>query len=438
RDQANPSALGGDYQKNVETWRLASKTQWDIDERSSLEFGLSFEKQALYHPIVDKIMVDFDGAGPNPPQEVYSLLVDTDHRDSGAMLRYNLQLGEHNLLAGVNYGDNAVDGGNYRNDGGHRNGLSERVDNSATSLETYLVDRWQIAHDWTVIYGTQWASAYRDVRTTDVAIGDVRNPNSNYSSINPRLGTIYNVAENAELFASVSRLFEAPTNFELDDDVRGNNTTLDPMQGTVYEVGSRGHAALGAASRWNWEVSVYYARIRDEILSVDDPSAPGTSLSTNIGNTTHAGVETLVGASFALDAAATQRIEPLLSLTLNDFSFDNDVNYRNNDLPAAPNYIARGELLYRNTNGFFAGPTFDFIGRRHTDFSNSEKLGSYALLGLRSGYAQENWEVFAELRNLFDRDYIATVSVLDRAETDSANLNPGAPRSIYVGGRVKF
>ena len=28
---------------------------------------------------------------------------------------------------------------------------------------------------------------------------------------------------------------------------------------------------------WHWDVAAYYARIRDEILSVDDPAAPGTA-----------------------------------------------------------------------------------------------------------------------------------------------------------------
>ncbi len=104
---------------------------------SSLELGLSYEEQSLYHPIVDRILVDFDGPGPAPPVEVFSLLVDTDHRDVGAMLRYNRRVGEHDMLAGVNFGDGRVEGGNYRNDGGQRNGLTERVDNSADSLEAY-------------------------------------------------------------------------------------------------------------------------------------------------------------------------------------------------------------------------------------------------------------------------------------------------------------
>ena len=50
-------------------------------------------EQSLYHPIVDQIFVDFDGPGPNAPVEVFSLLIDTDHRNFGAMVRYDRDLG---------------------------------------------------------------------------------------------------------------------------------------------------------------------------------------------------------------------------------------------------------------------------------------------------------------------------------------------------------
>ena len=52
--QAQDSAVAdqGHYQYNVETWRAANKTMWDINDNSSLSIGFSFEEQQLYHPIV--------------------------------------------------------------------------------------------------------------------------------------------------------------------------------------------------------------------------------------------------------------------------------------------------------------------------------------------------------------------------------------------------
>ena len=37
--------------------------------------------------------------------------------------------------------------------------------------------------------------------------------------------------------------------------------------------------------------------------------------------------------------------------------------------------------MYRHAGGFFAGPTFDLVGRRYADFENTWSVGTYGLLG---------------------------------------------------------
>lgn len=64
----------------------------------------------------------------------------------------------------------------------------------------------------------------------------------------------------------------------------------------------------------------------------------------------------------------------------------------------------RGEVLYRHANGFYIGPAFDLVGERFADFSNTYEVDSYQLLGLRTGWSDKRWEVFAEFRNLRDVD----------------------------------
>jgi iron complex outermembrane receptor protein len=436
--QAQSSAITGDFQLNVRTSRLAAKGTWSIDEGSRLEFGLSYEDQHLYHPIVDKVMVDFDGPGPLQPVEVFSLLRDADQRTVAGTVRYNVTLGDHDVLAGLNVADTHEQGGNYRNDGGRRNGLSALTDKRSDSVEVFVVDRWKFAPDWTLVYGAQGVFTGREVRTTDLASGAVVNPKDDYSSFNPRVGVIRSLGPASELFASASRLYEAPTAFELEDDARGDGSTLDAMHGDVIEMGLRG-ATVGEAdaARWHWDVSAYYARLHDEIFSIDDPEAPGTSLSANVDRTVHAGIEALVGAGFSFGNGA-HRIEPLISASYNAFSFDGDAVYGDNDLPAAPAYAMRGEVMYRHDGGFFAGPTFDFVGSRHADFSNSYRVGSYSLLGLRAGIERQRWSVFGEVRNLLDKEYVGVLTVKDRAGADDALLQAGAPRSVNFGIRYQF
>lgn len=169
---------------------------------------------------------------------------------------------------------------------------------------------------------------------------------------------------------------------------------------------------------------------------MDDPNAPGNSLVTNIDKTTHAGLEALVGVSFEL--TGRHRIEPRVSLTLNRFRFDADPTWGDNRLPAAPTYAARGELLYRHPSGFYAGPTFDLVGERFADFANRYGVDAYALLGLRAGFGGRRFEVFGEVRNLLDEEYIATLSVMNEAAPGARVLYPGAPLSAFFGARVSF
>ncbi|MGE4242850.1 TonB-dependent receptor family protein [Ramlibacter sp.] len=421
---AEAAAVAGNYRLNVRTSRIANRTVWDIDAHSSLVAGLSFEEQRLYHPIVY-----------SPP--FFSLLIDTVQRNLGATLRYERRVGEHDVLAGLNYGRTRVRGGNFGYVPGGAQTLSTGVDNGADNLELFLVDRWKFAPRWTAVYGAQAVTGSREVRNTDARTGALRNPKADFDSINPRVGVIHELSPTRQVFANLSRLYEAPTLYELDDDVRGNNATLDAMRGVVVEAGTRGSHSF-ERHRMHWDVAVYYGRLHGEILSRDDPSSPGTSLSTNVGRTIHAGVEALLGGSMALDAAGAHRLEPRVNITLNRFKFDGDATYGNRRLPAAPRYAIKGELLYRHAGGFFFGPTFDLVGRRDVDFVNTYAVDSYTLWGLRAGYTRKHWEVYGELRNAGDRKYVSYFSVRDVAAANAAILNPGAPRSLHVGARLKF
>jgi iron complex outermembrane receptor protein len=337
---------------------------------------------------------------------------------------------------GLNYGKGSVTGGNYRNRNGQPNGLTEEYDSDSDSTELFIVDRWRASSRWTAVIGAQVVSAARAVLVTNAITNAVSNPDDRYTTVNPRAGVIASAGSAGEFYGNVSRLFEAPTTFQLIDDVRGGNNTLDPMSGTVAEAGWRSTQSQSSGARWMWDIAAYYARISNEILSMDDPNAPGNSLVTNIDKTTHTGLEALVGSSMPVGTA--HRIEPKISLTLNSFHFANDAAWGDNRLPAAPPYAARGEVLYRHASGFYAGPTFDFIGDRFADFANSYTVDGYALMGIRAGVSARKWELFGEVRNLFDRDYIATLGVLNVAPADARVLYPGAPVSAYTGLRVSF
>ena len=427
-NQAAPDALTGNYQKNVDTLRVANHTIMQVGENGRLEFGVSFEQQSLYHPIVD---VRFGGV------QVFGLLVDTTSRNYGGVVRYTNRIGSHDLLLGLNYGQSAVTGGNYWNDGGQPAFLMQAVEENATSLTAYALDRWHVAERVVFELGFQGVDAMRDVADTDAMSGAVDESKGYFSHVTPRAGVIYTVTNGVDLFASVSGLYEPPTNFQLVDLASGGNHLLDAMHGTVLEVGARGRTDAAGGKRLSWEVSLYHADIRDEILSIDDPTAPGTSLATNIDRTTHAGIEAGFGADLPIGTSGAV-LAPRLSVTINDFNFDGDVYYGDNRLPAAPREALRGEVIYKRPNGFYIGPTFDVVGERFGDFANTYRVDSYTLFGLRTGWANDRWSTFAELVNAGDETYVGTVGVRDVAGPDAPILNAGSPRAIYLGVQGRF
>ncbi|MGZ4969316.1 MAG: TonB-dependent receptor family protein [Methylobacter sp.] len=450
--QASTQAIGGNYQLNTETERVANKTTWTIDDKSALDIGFSFENQQLYHPIVDKVMLPNVNGGMN---DMFSLLVDSNQQDWGTSARYNLRLDSHELLLGLNFGTNSDKGGNYTNNGGVRGPMTNRITKKADNIEIFAQDHWHITDKWTLTPALQGVFAHREVDNRRLPIPqDLQanflfaptpnfyaqggNPSNDYAGINPSLGLMYNLTKTAGLYGNVSRLYAPPTNYNISDNITaGSGTTnLKAMEGTSVEIGTRGNQRLGSLNTVMWDLALYYSWLNNEILSVTPPG--GSAIASNFDNTIHAGVEGLIGGSFALDGKGAHTIKPMLNFTINDFSFDNDRTYASNALPAAPKYFLKGEALYHHASGYFIGPTFDVAGKRWGDYANTYKIDSYGLLGMRTGWSNDHYKVFFEGRNLLDTKYVANTNIMNTATANDAMLNAGAPLSFYGGIEITY
>ena len=459
--QASTQALGGNYQVNTETERVANKTTWTIDDKSSLDVGFSFENQHLYHPIVDMVLVpnaNFQQGGMN---DAFSMLVDSTQQDWGTTARYNRHFDSHDLLVGLNVGTNSDRGGNYVNNGGLKGAMSNAITKKADNIEIFAQDHWHLTDKWTLTPAIQGVFAHREVNNARLAIPqdgqplvapfvappqyNVRNfysqggnASNDYTGFNPSLGLMYNLTKNASLYTNATRLYAPPTNYNIADNITsGSSTTnLKAMEGTSVEIGTRGKHNINALNSVNWDLALYYSWLNNEILSVTPAS--GTPIAANFNNTVHAGVEGLIGGNFALEGTGTHSIRPLLSYTVNSFNFDNDRTYGNNALPAAPDYFLKGEAMYHHSAGYFMGPTFDVVGKRWGDYANTYKIDSYGLLGMRTGWSNNHYKLYVEGRNLLDTVYVANTNILNTAGSGDAMLNVGAPLSFYGGVEITY
>lgn len=424
--QAEANATSGDYRLNVNTQRFANRTTVNLGAGRKLVAGVSIEEQDLFHPIYWA-----NGGGPFNPNTFQggSFMKDEKTNSKAGHLRYQQQESDHDFVMGLDLGTSSMTGGYYTyTTHANRNQFSV-VDNEANNVAVFAVDRWAFAPKWKLVYGAQATNTTRSIKSSSL--------DETYSSVNPRAGLIHELTPTSQLYSNISRAYEPPTLFQTtaySNSGTGNSTgrAVNATKGVVYEVGARGQSFSGGNNLY-WDTAFYYTKLNDEILSAN---VMGETHSFNAGKTVHAGVEALVGGSIPMGSG--NQIAPLVSATFNRFNFVNDAVYGNNKLPAAPNYAIRGELLYKHANGIFVGPTFDIISSRYADFAGTYKIDAYKLWGLRAGYIEKRWEVYGELRNASNKDYVSLTNVSGSYSTNDAILYPGAPRSLYAGAKFRF
>jgi iron complex outermembrane receptor protein len=97
-------------------------------------------------------------------------------------------------------------------------------------------------------------------------------------------------------------------------------------------------------------------------------------------------------------------------------------------------------LLYEHPCGFYAGPNVEWTPEAYfVDLANTQRAGSYALLGFKVGFRCEKGpSFFIEAKNLTDEDYVATTGVLTTAAANSAVFFPGDGRAVYAGMEWKW
>jgi iron complex outermembrane receptor protein len=283
-----------------------------------------------------------------------------------------------------------------------------------------------------VIAGVQYVHASRDRHDRFLADGD-QSGGKTFDLWSPRLGLLWDVDADWQVFANVSRSVEVPsydaTSFA------PAAPDLAAQRATTYEIGTRGRrGALG------WDVALYRAELRDELQCLTTGLFALCS-QINAGRTVHQGIEAGLDATMLQsELAAGDSLILNAAYTFNDFRFESDALYGDNRLPGVPRHLVRAELLYKHPLGIYGGPNIEWSPRSYfADNANSLTVPSFALLNLRLGYdVGAGVSAYVEGRNLTDEAYISTVAVAGQASSDAELFNPGIGRAAFAGVRFRW
>ncbi len=447
--QNNTANVTLNQKRNYDLVQVANKTTFNWGDQQ-LDLAAFYVHKDLFHPIFQ--------------------VIDQISHDFGASFRYSNKkdlLNRRNLFAlGFNPVWNTVDAQQHTNSGGEPTTLTAQAQQRSYNLDLYAEDQFYVLDKLALIGGMQWSYADRQSHDQFNADGD-NSAHPHYIGLSPKAGVRYDITENSQVFANVSRSFEPPSFGELSNVTRGGLQDLRKQLGTTIELGTRGQEG-----RVSWDLAWYYSWVENELLSLNDGN--GNPLGTVNGyGTRHQGIEFGTGISILEgllskgDAPVTEGVAEPRDLNFFEehilgkspepmgkdkvilrgiynwsrFRFSNDPLYSDNALPGIPEHFIRGELVYEHPCGFYFGPNLEWTPKEYAvDMNNSWFTFPYALFGLKGGYRTKNGiSFFVEGKNLTNETYAATTGVIaDARGRDTAQFLPGDGRTVISGVEWKW
>lgn len=411
--QAKPVNYARDYARDLEITRLANKTAWrqgDTRYKSTL-YG---RFKSLENPVFTYISSD-----------------STDIGWRGSVQTPQGKRGE--WLGGVNVYYGMGNETRYENEAGEAGAHLLERDLSALTSEAYLQYTYALLDNLDVIASTQLSHSVRRIEqiTPQATIQE-----TSYTGFTPRIGLLYALNADTQLYSNLSRSYEPPTLGDLSGGNDPGFKQLDAQEATTVEIGTR--------SRWQqieWDIAFYHAWVQDEFIHFrfDD----GSTDTINAKDSTRDGVELALSGVVADNLLlAGDAVDFRLAYTWSHFRLRDNPSLGDKTLPGVAEHLVHAETMYRHPTGWSIGPNIEWVpDDAPIDLANSYHADSYALLGALAIYAPENatYSFYVEGRNLLDETYIATYDVLpDAGGADQRSFYPGEGRAIYAGVRLSL
>jgi len=394
--------FAGDQHRDIDSLRLQNRTSLAIG-RGTLDLGLFLNAKQLRHPIFQ--------------------FTDQKSTDWGGYVRLDQDFGTWGLTAGATARFGSVASKRFVNVDGERGAPTFDADQEARTIDAYAEARLRPAEGLTLVAGAIYTAGLRrqEQHFPAEALGRAA-----FNQISPKLGLLFEPAENVQLYANYSRSHELPGFIELAQ--LAAFVPLDAQRGWTSEVGGRGR--LGPL---RFDLSLYRSDLEGELLqfNVNPPTIPAATF--NAGRTRHQGVEL----GLDLDLAPWARLRQVYRYA--DFRFRDDAQFGHNRLPVVPEHQYRAALELGH-DGIKLTPNVEWVPRgAWADYANSFRTGGYALVGIGAeARVTPTFTLFADARNLADRKAAGDVSAVVAYAPGNAIFYPVERRSLFAGVRAAF
>lgn len=400
----------GDQHRDIDSLRFQNRTRVDLGN-TKLELGAFLNSKALLHPIFQ--------------------VIDQKSTDYGGFARLEHEAGPFSLTLGGEIRRGSTRARQYVNVNGKRGALTFDADQEARTTNVYGEVRYRPIRNLSLIVGGIYADGWRE-RHVNFSITPTQNGHIDLDAFSPKFGVLFEPTGDVQVYANYSRSAEFPGFGEVFQTVGTVNTfigAIRPQRAWTAEVGTRGRTG-----RLSWDISLYRATLKGELLQYNVNVNAGIPASTfNADRTLHQGVE----AGFTVDAADWLRLRQVWQYS--DFRFRNDAVFADHRLPVVPRHVLRSEVRV-GSDALHVAPNLEWVPQGPwADYANTRRTPGYALLGLSAGATVASGiDIFLDARNLTGKKAIGDISAVLTATPTSAIYYPVERRAIYGGVRARF
>ena len=264
---ADPLHATNDWQRNIDTLRVADKTAVRLGPGTLLEVGAFSVDRHLMHPIFLWLDYTYDDYGR------FAKLSDVHLVDGH----------KNRLIAGVNLLNGNTDAKMFGigPDAAKLNLLS-KLDQTARNFTFYAEDSSDLAPGVALVAGTNYLHAVRKQGVVFSLIGDQAGGQT-FDLWSPKLGLLWDVDPGWQVFANANKSAEIPS---FDENQIGNPIlTAQAQEAVTYEIGTRGRR-----TDYSWDLAVYRANIDHELQCLNANLGSFCQV-VNANETVHQGIE---------------------------------------------------------------------------------------------------------------------------------------------------
>jgi iron complex outermembrane recepter protein len=189
--------------------------------------------------------------------------------------------------------------------------------------------------------------------------------------------------------------------------------------------------------------TVYYAKHRNLMVTVYDPRV-NLNYNQNAAEATGYGLD--LESNFFLGDHFTLFVNPTYTV----LEYNDDLVFQGRTLQTegkqvvdTPEWLVRAGLIF-DWHNLEVIPSLRYTSGRYGDATHQEKIDSFTVVDLAVNYTfEEVWfsksiKLSLELINIFDKEYISSITASDDSRGGSASYYPGAPFSAIVKASFAF